>query len=302
MSLKRLSLICLAVAASSPIPAQIWKERTPRLQWEGKSIDAAEANRLLAHVCAGRSKATTVLGDEKGFGCDNPAPSNQGGNTLPTFRADQLTPPEPPTTVPNQIWFHGVSKVIYGHLLSPSSNDAALSGWGGETHPAFWGGTLLLTSEGGEWRPVWYKSAVITRFCRKIKERTGRDVLLCEEEDGGMGHSYHILYTLDFTRPESPWDAAVFVADSYLSMCRDQQKQSIDQIQFENTDGTSHPFMTVFARHGRKHLSPSETEGCAEGRLPGQPSLREYRIDFLLGKTVSPAPSSVNAAHVFSVR
>lgn len=303
MILKRLSLVCLALAASSPISAQIWKERTPRLQWEGKSIDAAGATRLLAHVCAGRIKATTVFGGEKGFGCDNPALSNQGGNTLPASRADQLTTPKPPTTtVPNQIWFLGVSKVIYGHLLSPSSNDAALSGWGGETHPAFWGGTLLLTSEGGEWRPVWYKSAVITRSCRKIKESTGRDILLCEEEDGGMGHSYHILYTLDFTRPESPWDAAVFVADSYLLMCRDQQRQSFDQIQFGNTDGTASPFMTVFARHGRRHLSESETEGCAEGQLRGQPSLHEYRIDFLLGKTLSPAPWSANAARVFSVR
>jgi hypothetical protein len=300
--LKPVSLIWLAAVASSPLPAQIWKERSPRLQWEGRAIDAAEASRLLAYVCKGRVKATTVLGDEKGFGCDDAVLPSQGGSKLPGFRVDQLTPPTPSTTrAPNQIWFHGVSKVIYGHFLSPSSNDAALSGWGGETHPAFWGGTLLLTSQGGEWRPVWYKSAVITRFCRKITGSTGRDLLLCEEEDGGMGHSYHILYVVDFTSPKSPWDSAVFTAYSYLLMCREQQVQSIERLILRPAELTS-PFLTVLARHGRRDLSERETEACAQDQLRSSPATRNYQVDFLLGESLVPTLDTARSAALFSVR
>jgi hypothetical protein len=301
MILKCLSLICLAVAVSAPTRAQIWKERTPRLQWNGRFLDATEAKRLLARVCTGQIKATTVL-DDQGFGCNTPAISTGGENRLPAFRVDQLAPPRPLTAKePSQIWFNGVSKVIYGHFLSPSSDDAALAGWGGETHPAFWGGTLLLTKRNGEWQPVWYLHAIITRYCQKLTASTGRDILLCEEEDGGMGHSYHILYVVDFTSPKSPWDSAVFTADSYLLMCREQQVQSIERLIFRPAERTS-PFLTILARHGRRKLSERETEACAQDRLQSSPATRRFQVDFLLRESLTPTSDTVRSAALFSVR
>lgn len=301
MVLQRVPLICLALAVSGPIGAQIWKERTPRLRWDGRPVDAAEATRLLAQVCTGQIKETTVL-EEPGFGCDHPATSNGTGNGLPAFRVDEFASPRPSTeATPSQIWFSGVSKVTFGHFLSPSSDDAALAGWGGETHPSFWGGTLLLTKRDGKWQPVWYKHAIITRYCQRLTTSTGRDILLCEEEEGGMGHSYHILYVVDFTAPKSPWDSAVFTADSYLLMCRDQQVQSIERLIFR-PDVRTPPFLTVLARHGRKRLSDRETEACAQDRLHSAPATRNYRVDFVLREALVPTTESARSAALFAVR
>lgn len=77
--------------------------------------------------------------------------------------------------------------VIFGHFLSSTSEDAAVNCFACETHPALWGGTLLLTKESGEWKPLWYKAGVITRHCRRVTLATGRQILFCEETDGGMG-------------------------------------------------------------------------------------------------------------------
>lgn len=85
----------------------------------------------------------------------------------------------------------------------------------------------------GKWQPVWYKAGVISRYCRMLAPGFGRDTLLCEFEDGGMGHSYHFLYTLDLTNPQDPVHAALLVADSYLLMCEDFQKRSIEAIDIE---------------------------------------------------------------------
>lgn len=46
---------------------------------------------------------------------------------------------------------------------------------------------------------------------------------------GGVGHSYHFLYTLDLTNPKDPVHAALVFADSYLLMCEDFQNQSIEE-------------------------------------------------------------------------
>jgi hypothetical protein len=292
------------VLAVQVLFGQSWDRETPRLKWERQPLSAQEAQQLLAHVCAAGVESTTV-GNERAFRCYSP-PAQEGSRTGKTVPLRRLNPSElvssRPAAAQEQISFHWVSTVTYGHFLGPSSEDAALSGWAGETHPSFWGGTLLLTKKNGEWQPVWYKHAIITRHCQKLKARSGRDVLLCEEEDGGNGHSFHILYVLDLTGPKSPWDSAVFIANSYLALCRDQQLQAIERIVFRDAaDGTS-PFITVFARHGRRKLSEEETEQCADDRLRSLPAAREYRIDFVLRDSLIATPRSSAVAALFKGR
>jgi hypothetical protein len=77
--------------------------------------------------------------------------------------------------------------VVFGHFLSPDSEDVAINCFACEGHPNLWGGTLLLTHQSGEWKPVWYKAGVIIRHCRRVALRTARQVLFCEEFDAAWG-------------------------------------------------------------------------------------------------------------------
>jgi hypothetical protein len=105
--------------------------------------------------------------------------------------------------------------VIFGHFLSPTSEDAAVNCFACDGHAELYGGTLLLTKKSGEWEPVWYKAGIITRHCRRVSLATGRQILFCEETDGGMGHDIHGVYIVDFTNPKFAWDSVVLMADSY---------------------------------------------------------------------------------------
>jgi hypothetical protein len=187
--------------------------------------------------------------------------------------------------------------VIFGHFLSPTSDDAAINCFACEGHPNLYGGTLLLTKKSGEWQPVWYKAGVITRHCRRVSAPTGRQILFCEETDGGMGHNIHGLYIVDFTKPKFAWDSVVLMADSYGdSMLGGVQTQSIDRVSFEEPQ-PGELLVRIYATHGQIKLDPDyDIE-----RLP-TPKVSNYEIDFWLkGETFKVTPDTAAAARLFGV-
>jgi len=188
--------------------------------------------------------------------------------------------------------------VIFGHFLSPTSEDAAINCFGCESHPSLFGGTLLLTKKAGDWIAVWYMSGIITRHCRRVSLATGRQILFCEATDGGMGHSFHMLYTVDFTTPQFAWDSVVLMADSYNSLMHGGvQTQSIDRVSFEET-GQSSLLVRVHARHGRIDLRPDYNGE----RLP-KPKLSNYEVDFRLdGEVFKVTRETSSSAKLFGVR
>jgi hypothetical protein len=184
--------------------------------------------------------------------------------------------------------------VIFGHFLSPTSKDAAINCLGCEGHANLFGGTLLLTNVAGEWKPVWYRAGVITRHCRRVPLATGRQILFCEETDGGMGHGLHGLYAIDFTKPKFAWRSVVLMADSYgSSTLGGVQTQLIDKVSFDETG--SGFLVRVCARHGRIGLRPDDSGE----RLP-KPKLSNYEIDFRVeGNAFTATPETAASARIF---
>lgn len=181
-----------------------WRHFTPRVQSQVKRLQRAEAQTLLAEFCESSLKLT-----EFGLTCS----TRQLGVAF------------------NRIVDNGFQPegVIYGHFRAPNSEDAAVSGWSGETHPKHWGGTLLLTMRDGKWTPLSYKSAVITHSCHKAGLPSGRDILLCEDEDGGMGHALHYLYSVDLAKPLDIREANLVFADSSRDNCT-VRRQEIQRV------------------------------------------------------------------------
>ena len=188
--------------------------------------------------------------------------------------------------------------VIFGHFLSSTSEDAAVNCFACEGHAALYGGALLLTKRSGEWEPVWYKAGIITHHCRRVSLATGRQILFCEETDGGMGHSIHGLYTVDFVNPNFAWRSVLLMADSYSeAMLGGVQKQSIERVAFEDAHGDG-VLARVYVRHGRIML---RTDYGGE-RLP-VPKVSSYEIDFRLdGAMFKVTPETAAAAKLFGIR
>lgn len=190
-----IAVVLFAVAAENSV-CRDWRRIRPTIESEVIPISLADGERLLSAFCEDR------LHFDPGIGLTCSARKSLGQSfTDLTYNA-----------------FHPKG-VIYGHFVTPQSEDAAVSGWSAEGHPALWGGTLLLTKRNGAWHPVWYKSSAITRSCRKLPTRTGREILLCEEEDAGMGAQVHYLYSLDLTKPVDLRDALLVTAQSFDDGC-----------------------------------------------------------------------------------
>jgi hypothetical protein len=239
---------------------------------------------LLRAVCGDGVRTVTPQG-QKAFGC---------GDDMDEILASQHRPRRY-GWMPYVLW--EVGGIIFGHFLSPSSDDVVVSCVDCGSHPDLYGGSLLLTRRSGAWKPVWYKRGVIVRHCRKVQLSTGREILFCEETDGGMGHSIHGLYIVDFTKPKFAWDSVVLMADSYSdAMLRGVQKQSIDRVTFDGGDADG-VLVRVYARHGRIRLRP-EQDG---ERLP-IPKVSRFEIDFCLnGERFKVTHETAAAARLFGI-
>jgi len=193
--------VALALSvAGAPLDGSEWRYSSPILSPQGRGLGQAEADRLLARFC--ETPVHTVAGV---------------GPTCTTRRLDA--------------GFSGIvdhtfhpKAVTFGHFLAPESDAAAVSGSSAESHPYRWGGTLLLSKLGGTWIPVWYRSGMIVDSCEKFALPDGREMLLCEDEDAGMGHELHDLYTIDFQHPSDLSHTLVASADSIEDSCVSQKQ------------------------------------------------------------------------------
>lgn len=181
--------------------AREWSRVHPRITSQVQTLSRADAAALLAGFCTDEVRTVERIG----LSCST-APLGSGFADI----VDATFHPE---------------AVVYGHFLTPDTEDAAVSGWSAETHPYLWSGTLLLTKRDGRWKPLWYRSAVVIHSCRKVATPSGREILLCEAEDAGMGHLLHYIFSVDLTDPVDVRDSLLAVVDSYTSSCMIRKRE-----------------------------------------------------------------------------
>ena len=196
----RASVIIVSLIQFAPLNAAEWRYFLPILSSLSNTFASGEAGSMLA-----------------GF-CRTPIHNVQGVGDTCTIR--RLGPRFSDIT---DRTFHPKT-VIFGHFLGPSSDDAAITGWSAETHPYLWGSALLLTKHGDTWSPVWYRSALIIDSCEKVALADHREILLCEDEDSGMGHAWHYLYTVDFEHPSNIDQSLLAEADTFNDDCVQQSQ------------------------------------------------------------------------------
>jgi hypothetical protein len=161
--------------------------------------------------------------------------------------------------------------VMFGHFTGSESQDAVVSGWSAEGHPSHWGGTLLLTQRAGGWEPRWYRSGLITSACEKTSRPDGRNGLVCEFEDGGMGHRYHVVYGVDLRRPMDQI-SPLAEADSFSDFCS-EQKQTMGPLVWE----ADHRSFSIEIRTSGWHIMDRNLCAPAQRRRP--PSTKRLEFD-----------------------
>jgi hypothetical protein len=279
--------VALLMTLASPINAA--DDFKPTFAYDALSRDPDVLLPLLKVVCGEGVRTVTARGG-KALGCGD-------GDVREILESRHR--PRRYEWMPYVLW--EADGVLFGHFLSATSDDAVIPCVDCESHPALWGGSLLLTKQDDKWEPVWYKPGVITRHCHKISLETGRQILVCEEPDGGMGHSLHGLYLVDFTKPKFAWDSLVLAADTYGSyMLEGVQVQTIDRVQFDETPQIG-LLVRVYGRHGRIGL-PHDPARWREGPLP-KPKVSNYEIDFRLnGDVFKVTPGTAAAGRLFGVK
>lgn len=283
------SYLAVALLTTSASRVNAADDFKPTFAYSALSRDPDVLLPALRAVCGEGVRTVTAQGG-KAFGCGD-------GDMQEILQSRQR--PRRYEWMPYVLW--EADGVLFGHFLSPTSEDAVIPCVDCETHPALWGGSLLLTKQHGGWEPVWYRAGVVTRHCRKVSLETGRQILFCEEPDGGMGHSLHGLYLVDFTKPKFAWDSLVLLADTYGSyMLEGVQVQTVDRVQFDETAQTG-VLVRVYGRHGRIGL-PHDPARWREGTLP-KPKVSNYEIDFRLsGDVFKVTPGTAAAGRLFGVK
>jgi hypothetical protein len=196
-----------------------------------------------------------------------------------------------------------VARVIRGHFLSPTSDDAVLSMSGCEPHALNFGGTILLTMRSGKWTMLWYKGEIPTRACHRVKLETGREILICFGEYGGQGVVIMDVYIEDFLAPLSALntggkDGTFFDVFDNAATCawniEDESKPSpitreyLERVEFHNSNDGIFLGLSVFARRGERTMTPTQVKACVQEQIPARPHrglnfnppTQPYRVDF----------------------
>lgn len=190
----------LLTAASAALAAHDWRYFRPSLKSDVQDLTIPAAATLLRQFC---TSAPTLVA-RIGMTCT----TRPAGGAFSDIIDNQFHP----------------ETVIYGHFLRSDSEDAVVGGRSAETHPARWGGTLSLTKRNAQWVPLWYKSALIVHSCVTMPTPSGREILLCEDEDGGMGRQLHYLYAIDLKEPADLRHSLLTSAESYNDGCTTQNQ------------------------------------------------------------------------------
>jgi hypothetical protein len=160
---------------------------------------------------------------------------------------------------------------------------------GCEPHSENFGGTILLTRESGSWKKLWYKAGVETRQCHKVKQATGREILVCLGGYGGQGFVSTSLYVEDLTTPtpalmaNTQPDGNLFEVEDNVATCGvylgpDEppkpfplQRAYLQRVIFDAGPDGKLKRLSIYGREGTRPMTPKDAKDCINEHVAGAP-------------------------------
>jgi hypothetical protein len=201
-----------------------------------------------------------------------------------------------------------IKAVFSGHFVSPSSEDALVSGSGCEPHADDFGGSFLLAKRGPSWQKVRYVPGLIAFDCHKLTGSDGRDRLICGQADSWQGDQVSSVCIhdpgVDLTKTDTldaqgraldnRGDCFFGVEDTTGGMGKSFQRGFIQRVEFANIASRHQARIIVFARLGRANVPEEVVMKGATGAGPN-PNIatlpRRYEFTFD-GAKVLAAPNN----------
>jgi hypothetical protein len=202
----------------------------------------------------------------------------------------------------SQTW--DVMAITLGHFLTPSSQDALVSGRGCEPQVAGTTDSFLLTKEGQSWRRIRNTSGMNAWDCKKLVASDGRERLVCGARYQIHGHAASYIFLLDpgvdVAETQSSQDFRVgggicsfAVEDTTEESGPNTTVESgaIERVDFTNLALPHQVRITVSARLGKATIPHEIAEKISQGSGPElQIATVLRRYEFLFdGEKIRPA-------------
>ncbi|MGC2500122.1 MAG: hypothetical protein WA374_20415, partial [Acidobacteriaceae bacterium] len=256
------------------------------LVWKSAAPSPTQAASLLQAVCP--SNAQSVRGNNPG--------SLPGCRVCPKY----TTNGDPQYGVDTSETFD-LRSVIYGSFTGPGVQEDIASFEGCEPHTTEFGGSILLMKRDDSWSMVRYMQSLITTACRTYHLKTGRDLLLCEGEDGHMDETSQEIYVCGFSGQNPPACPGVFKAVDTQAACGTSAVWgSIEDATLLDANGDGTPELSLKITVGQGTYPPKDGGSCLWPAVHS--TVQKYRLDFLFEPktgSFSPAPwSRASAEHL----
>jgi hypothetical protein len=153
-----------------------------------------------------------------------------------------------------------VKAITFGHFLTPSSQDALVSGEGCEPQTAGTTDSFLLSKEGSYWRRIRNAAGLNAWDCKKLAGSDGRDRLVCGSKAENQGDAASYLSLLDpgvvqAEEQTSAWDFfAVGDTTDQLGIITEVERGAIERVDFVKLANPSRVRIIVLARLGKVTL------------------------------------------------
>lgn len=111
---------------------------------------------------------------------------------------------------------------VAGSFTRAGADQRAVAMQGCESHAENYGGMLLLERGAQGFQVVRYVSALAANSCWAVRRKDGRDLLLCERDDGHQGTASQALYQWDLSGSDEQLlntNELVYVSDNEMSGC-----------------------------------------------------------------------------------
>jgi len=180
--------------------------------------------------------------------------------------------------------------VLYGSFTALGAEEAEAGFFGCEPHAGEFGGSIFLNKVRGTWVMVNYIPGWITEACRIYHLRSGRDLLLCEDEDMHSGEGSQWIQVYNISKDQSLRRRDVITVMNTRGACGSHPVWgTIDKAELCDLNGDGMPDLTLWLSLG---------QGTRSGFCNGDTSdetVQKLKLDFLFQQDTEsflPTPSS----------